>query len=85
MTKVEKLKQRIEELEARIDRLHEHDGTMCPICAMERRIEELEAVLEKLMRRGLEIISEHVGGTDASYVAQELTALASHALEKDDE
>lgn len=43
-------------------------------------IERLWAALERIEVRGLEIISEHVGGSDASYVAQELTAIAREAL-----
>ena len=46
----------------------------CPEC------ERLRAALERIEVRGIEIISEHVGGSDASYVAQELTAIAREAL-----
>jgi peptidoglycan hydrolase CwlO-like protein len=38
----------IERLQSRIDALHEHDGAMCPICAMENEIERLEADAENL-------------------------------------
>ena len=42
----------IERLQSRIDALHEHDGTMCPICAMENEIERLEAALAKSCEEG---------------------------------
>jgi hypothetical protein len=42
--------------------------------------ERLRAALERIEVRGIEIISERVGGSDASYVAQELTAIAREAL-----
>ena len=32
----------IERLQRRIDVLHEHDGTMCPLCDMEAEIERLQ-------------------------------------------
>ena len=40
----------IERLERRIDVLHEHDGTMCPLCAMEREIERLQAALKEIAK-----------------------------------
>lgn len=43
-------------------------------------VERLRAALTRIEVRGLEIISEHVGRSDASYVAQELTAIAREAL-----
>jgi hypothetical protein len=42
--------------------------------------QRLRAALERIEVRGIEIISERVGGSDASYVAQELTAIAREAL-----
>ena len=38
----------IERLQSRIDALHEHDGTMCPICAMENEIERLREEVKRL-------------------------------------
>jgi len=49
---------------------------------------KLQAVVDALKQievRGLEIINEHVGGSDASYVAQELTSMALAALEETDD
>jgi uncharacterized membrane protein len=64
----------IERLRAKMERFrdqHEKDYT---------EIERLRAALFCIEVRGIEIISERVGGSDASYVAQELTAIAREAL-----
>ena len=63
----------IERLQSRIDALHEHDGTMCPICAMENEIERLRAALERIATKP---------PPDDAY---ELRALAREALEDRDE
>jgi len=50
-----------------------------------QKIERLRAALKQIEARGLDIINEHVGGSDASYVAQELTSMALAALEETDD
>lgn len=40
----------IERLRQRIDVLHEHDGTCCPLCAMENKIERLRDQLSFMTR-----------------------------------
>ncbi len=45
-------------------------------------IARLREALERLDRRAAEIISEHIGGRNGSYIAQELGAIAREALQE---
>jgi len=82
--------ERIKNLEAEIERLTDElinveELAKDRYCKMQSEIERLRAALKQIEARGLDIINEHVGGSDASYVAQELTSMALAALEEADD
>lgn len=88
MAVVETQEDALKEFHAEIERLREHyDKHLDDRIEWQAENQRLRAVVDALKQievRGLEIINEHVGGSDASYVAQELTSMAHVALENND-
>ena len=74
----------IERLQGRIDVLHEHDGTMCPLCAMDREIEHLRSTLKRIAAGGDDENFDAAFSHEAN-VAMRLQDIARDALEDDDE